>query len=217
MINAAGLALVPTTRAAGQFEMIEVDCRDNRLQEELLRDKAFVHARARSSRSSEVNGRRELFRHIAKQSQALIISEGLVFIWAEEVGFTRITRRTNSFAAGCWISSRPRWPNAAKENGKAGRNRRRLSCHKDPEFFRKFGWKPASVRSCGTLLVSETPAEADEFLLPLQKSEAFQAKQPWGGVFIEQKVKTGSFQEFRVQTLVCLLRKKQAKAWALNT
>jgi methyltransferase (TIGR00027 family) len=195
---AAGLDARPYRLALpASLKWIEVDLPEiTDYKEELLRDEkpACTLERVRLD-LSDVNGRHELFQRIAKQSrQALIISEGLVlYLSSEEVGLLATDLAAHE-QFRYWlldITSPALLKMLRKKMGKAFDEAAapfKFAPADGPEFFSKFGWRPAGVRS-----IWHTAGELKRlplmmsFFYHLQKSEAFQPKRPWAGACLLER------------------------------
>ena len=195
---AAGLDARPYRLALpANLKWIEVDLPEiTDYKEELLRDEkpSCVFERVRLD-LSDVSGRRELFQLVANQSrQALIISEGLVlYLSSEEVGLLATDLAVHE-EFRFWlldIASPALLKMLRKKMGKAFDEAAapfKFAPADGPEFFSKFGWKPAGVRS-----IWHTAGELKRlplvmsFFYRLQKSEAFQPKRPWGGACLLER------------------------------
>jgi methyltransferase (TIGR00027 family) len=195
---AAGLDARPYRLALPtSLKWIEVDLPDiTDYKEELMRDEKPSCSLERVRLDlSNVAGRRELFQRIAKQSrQALIISEGLVlYLSSEEVGLLATDLAAHE-QFRYWlldISSPALLKMLRKKMGKAFDEAAapfKFAPADGPEFFSKFGWRPAGVRS-----IWHTAGELQRlprmmsFFYHLQKSEAFQANRPWGGACLLER------------------------------
>jgi methyltransferase (TIGR00027 family) len=202
---AAGLDARPYRLALpASLKWIEVDLPDiTDYKEELLRDEkpSCTLERVRLDLSN-VNGRRELFQRLAKQSQkALIISEGLVLYLSEdEVGLLATDLAAHE-QFRYWlldITSPALLKMLQKKMGKAFDEAAapfKFAPAAGPEFFNKFGWKPTGVRSmwhtAGQL--KRLPGMTS-FFYHLQKSDAFQAKRPWtGACLLERRGQEGNW------------------------
>jgi len=195
---AAGLDARPyrLTLPAG-LKWIEVDLPEiTDYKEELLRDEkpSCLLERVRLDLSN-VNGRRELFQRIAKESKkALIISEGLVlYLSPEEVGLLATDLAAHEQFRH-WlldITSPALLKMLIKKMGKAFDEASapfKFAPADGPEFFSKFGWKPAAVRSLWhTAGALKRLPRMMSFFYPLQKSEAFRPNRPWGGACLLEK------------------------------
>jgi len=144
---------------------------------------------------SDVNGRRELFQLVGKQSrQALIISEGLViYLSSEEVGSLATDLATHE-QFRYWlldITSPVLLKMLRKKMGKAFDEAAapfKFAPDDGPEFFTKFGWNPVAVRSLWhTAGALKRLPRLMSFFYHLQKSEAFQANRPWGGACLLER------------------------------
>ncbi len=179
------------------LKWIEVDLPEiTDYKEEILRDEKPSCALERVRLDlSAVNARRELFQRLAAQAgKALIISEGLVlYLTAEEVRSlaTDLAAREPfrywllDFASPALLKM------LRKKMGKAFDEAAapfKFAPADGPEFFTKFGWKPAALRSmfhtAGGL--KRLPLMMS-FFYHLQKSEAFQAKRPWAGACLLER------------------------------
>ena len=195
---AAGLDARPYRLALpASLKWIEVDLPDiTDYKEELLRDEKPSCALERVRLDlSDVNGRRELFQRIAKQSrQALIISEGLVlYLSSEEVGLLATDLAAHE-QFRYWlldITSPALLKMLQKKMGKAFDEAAapfKFAPADGPEFFSKFGWNPVGIRS-----IWHTAGELKRlptlmsFFYHLQKSEAFRANRPWGGACLLER------------------------------
>jgi methyltransferase (TIGR00027 family) len=195
---AAGLDARPYRLALpASLKWIEVDLPDiTDYKEEILRDEkpSCTLERVRLD-LSDVNSRRELFQRIGKQArQALIISEGLVlYLSSEEVGLLATDLAAHE-QFRYWlldITSPALLKMLRKKMGKAFDEAAapfKFAPAEGPEFFAKFGWKPARVRSmfhaAGEL--KRLPLIMS-FFYHLQKSEHFQAKRPWAGACLLER------------------------------
>jgi len=195
---AAGLDARPYRLALpANLKWIEVDLPEiTDYKEELLRDEkpSCVFERVRLD-LSDASGRRELFQLVANQSrQALIISEGLVlYLSSEEVGLLATDLAVHE-EFRFWlldIASPALLKMLRKKMGKAFDEAAapfKFAPVDGPEFFSKFGWKPAGVRS-----IWHTAGELKRlplvmsFFYRLQKSEAFQPKRPWAGACLLER------------------------------
>jgi methyltransferase (TIGR00027 family) len=195
---AAGLDARPYRLALpASLKWIEVDLPDiTDYKEELLRDEkpSCLLERVRLNLSN-MDGRRELFQRIAKQSrQALILSEGLVlYLSSQEVGLlaTDLSSHQNFRYWVVDIVSPALLKMLRKKMGKAFDEAAapfKFAPADGPEFFSKFGWSPVGVRS-----IWHTAGELKRlplimsFFYHLQKSQAFQAKRPWGGACLLER------------------------------
>jgi methyltransferase (TIGR00027 family) len=195
---AAGLDARPYRLALpASLKWIEVDLPDiTDYKEELLRDEkpSCMLERVRLD-LSDVSGRRDLFQLVANQSrQALIISEGLVlYLSFEEVGLLATDLAAHE-QFRYWlldITSPALLKMLRKKMGKAFDEAAatfKFAPADGPEFFSKFGWRPAGVRS-----IWHTAGELKRlplmmsFFYHLQKSEAFQPKRPWAGACLLER------------------------------
>jgi methyltransferase (TIGR00027 family) len=195
---AAGLDARPYRLAlpAG-LKWIEVDLLEiTDYKEELLRDEkpSCLLERVRLD-LSDVNGRRELFQRLAKQSrQALIISEGLVlYLSPAEVGLLATDLAAHE-QFRYWLldmTSPALLKMLIKKMGKAFDEASapfKFAPADGPEFFSKFGWRPAAVRSIWhTAGALKRLPKMMSFFYYLQKSEAFQPNRPWGGACLFER------------------------------
>jgi methyltransferase (TIGR00027 family) len=195
---AAGLDARPYRLALpASLKWIEVDLPDiTDYKEELLRDEkpSCLLERVRLD-LSDMNGRRELFQRVAKQArQALIISEGLVlYLSSEEVG-SLATDLAAQEQFRYWlldISSPALLKMLQKKMGKAFDEAAapfKFAPADGPEFFSRFGWTPAGVRSIWhTAGQLKRLPPLMSFFYHLQKSEDFQAKRPWAGACLLER------------------------------
>jgi len=195
---AAGLDARPYRLALpASLKWIEVDLPEiTDYKEELLRDEkpACRLERVRLD-LADLNGRRELFKLVAKEArQALIISEGLViYLSFEEVG-SLATDLAAQEQFRYWvldIVSPALLKMLRKKMGKAFDEAAapfKFAPPDGPEFFNRFGWRTAGARS-----VWHTAGQLKRlpplmsFFYHLQKSEAFQPKRPWGGACLLER------------------------------
>jgi len=197
---AAGLDARPyRLTLPASLKWIEVDLPEiTDYKEEILRDEKPSCALERVRLDlSDVNGRRELFQRLAAQARkALIISEGLIiYLTAEEVG----SLATDLAARGSfryWLLDFASPALLRLMQKKMGKHFDRAAAPfrfapaEGPEFFSKFGWKPAGVRSmfhaAGRL--KRLPVMMS-FFYHLQKSEDFQTRRPWAGACLLERSK----------------------------
>ena len=144
---------------------------------------------------ADVAGRRQLFKRLAAEShQALVISEGLVIYLTEEEVGSLATDLAAQQSFRYWLfdlCSPALLRMLQKKMGKsfeAASAPFKFAPAEGPEFFRRFGWTPASVRSlfhtAGRLKRLPFPLS---FFYHLQKSEDFQSKRPWGGACLMER------------------------------
>ena len=195
---AAGLDARPYRLAlpAG-LKWIEVDLPEiTDYKEELLRDEKPSCALERVRLDlSEVNGRRELFKRIAKERQkALVISEGLVVYLSSEEVVLLATDLAAHEQFRYWlldITSPALLKMLRKKMGKAFAEASapfKFAPDDGPEFFTKFGWNPVAVRSLWhTAGALKRLPRLMSFFYHLQKSEAFQPNRPWGGACLLER------------------------------
>ena len=169
-------------------------------KEELLRDEksACELERVRLDLSNQEE-RRRLFQQLgASARKALVVSEGhIVYLTAEEVG-SLATDLAAQETFRYWLLdlvSPALLRLLQKGMGKPLEDAAaplKFAAEDGPEFFSKFGWKPASVRSlfhaAGEL--KRLPLIMS-FFFHLQKSEDFKAKRPWGGACLLENQASG--------------------------
>lgn len=145
---------------------------------------------------SHVNERRKLFQQLGSLgNNALVLSEGLIiYLSANEVGsLAEDLAAEKSFQH--WVldlTSPPLLKMLQKTIGKALEEASaplKFAPAEGPDFFRRFGWEPEQVRS---LFHAAGELKRLPLILSLlyrvQKSEAFNAKRPWGGLcLLKQK------------------------------
>jgi methyltransferase (TIGR00027 family) len=202
---AAGLDARPYRLALpASLKWIEVDLPDiTDYKEELLSDEKPACALERVGLDlSDVDGRRELFQRLAKQSQkALVISEGLVLYLSEDEVGLLATDLAAQEQFRYWlldIASPALLKMLRKKMGKAFDEAAapfKFAPAEGPEFFSKFGWKPAGVRSMWhTAGQLKRLPKWMSFFYHLQKSDAFQAKRPWAGAcLLERRGQEGNW------------------------
>lgn len=166
-------------------------------KEEILRDArpSCVLERVRLDLADN-DKRRKLFQRLATGSRkALIVTEGLiVYLSADEVG-SLATDLAAHESFRYWlldICSPALLRLMQKKMGRpfeAAAAPFKFAAVDGPEFFGKLGWKPVSVRSmfhaAGRL--KRLPLMMS-FFYHLQKSEDFQAKRPWGGACLLERL-----------------------------
>jgi len=196
---AAGLDARPYRLSLpANLKWIEVDLPEiTDYKEEILRDEkpSCLLERVRLD-LSDGEGRRKLFQRLATGARkALIISEGLVvYLSPEEVG-ALATDLAAPEAFRYWlldVTNPPLLRMLQKKMGKPLEEAAaplKFAAAEGPAFFSKFGWKPVGVRStfhaAGQL--KRLPLIMS-FFYHLQKSDDFQAKRPWGGVCLLERV-----------------------------
>jgi len=166
-------------------------------KEELLRDEkpACELERVRLD-LSDVEERRRLFQRLgASARKALVVSEGLIlYLTAEEVG-SLATDLASQETFHYWLldlASPALLRLLQKGMGKPLEDAAaplKFAAEEGPEFFRKFGWRPAAVRSmfhaAGEL--KRLPLIMS-FFYHLQKSEDFKSKRPWAGACLLENI-----------------------------
>lgn len=195
---AAGLDARPYRLALpASLKWIEVDLPEiTDYKEAILRDEKPSCALERVRLDlANVDGRRQLFGRLAAESdKALIISEGLIlYLTAEEVG-SLATDLAASQPFRFWLfdlCSPALLRMMQKKMGKSFAEADapfKFAPAEGPEFFSRFGWRPAEVRSlfhtAGRLKRLPFPLS---FFYHLQKSEDFQSKKPWGGACLLER------------------------------
>jgi methyltransferase (TIGR00027 family) len=197
---AAGLDARPYRFALpANLKWIEVDLPEIiNYKEELLRDEkpSCKLERVRLDLSN-VESRRQLFRRLAADARkALIVSEGLIiYLAADEVG-SLATDLAAPETFRYWLfdlTSPPLLRMLQKKMGKplaAAAAPLKFAAAEGPEFFRKFGWQPARVRSmfhaAGEL--KRLPLIMS-FFYHLQKSQDFRPKRPWSGACLLENLR----------------------------
>ena len=195
---AAGLDARPYRLALPvSLKWIEVDLPEiTDYKEELLRDEkpSCTLERVRLDLSN-LDGRREFFQRVANQArQALIIREGLVLYLSSAEVDSLATDLATHEQFRYWLLdliSPALLKMLRKKMGKAFDEAAapfKFAPAEGPEFFSKFGWKPAGVRSlwhaAGEL---KRLPPLMSFFYHLQKSEAFRPNRPWGGACLLER------------------------------
>ena len=195
---AAGLDARPyRLMLPANLKWIEVDLPDiTDYKEEILRDEQPSCALERVRLDlADANGRREIFQRLAAEARkALIISEGLIiYLTAEEVGSLASDLASHE-PFHYWLldlASPPLLKMMQKKMGKAFDEAAapfKFGSAEGPEFFSKFGWKPAAARS-----MFHTAGELKRlplmmsFFYHLNKSQDFQPKRPWAGACLLER------------------------------
>jgi len=196
---AAGLDARPyRLRLPASLQWIEVDLPDiTDYKAEILRDeKPSCQLERIRLDLSDANGRRELFQRLgARSAKALVISEGLViYLTAEEVGSLAMDLNAQQ-PFRYWLldlASPALLKLMLKKMGQpleAAAAPLRFAPAEGPDFFRTFGWQPASVRSLfHTAGKLKRLPPLFSFFYRLQKNaDGFQAKRPWSGACLFER------------------------------
>ena len=189
---AAGLDARPyRMRLPASLKWVEVDLSEiTDYKQDLLKDEQ-PRCELESVRLdlADVTGRRELFSRLAtKAGKALVVSEGLMIYLTPEGAGTLSQDLSAQAAFRYWlldITSPALLKMMQKKMGQPFAQASaplKFAPSEGPDFFKAHGWQPREARSlfhtAGSL--KRLPLMLS-FFYHLQKSEAFQAKRPWGG------------------------------------
>jgi O-methyltransferase involved in polyketide biosynthesis len=144
---------------------------------------------------TDSQARSELFTRLGSQARkALIICEGLLIYFDSDEVSSLATDLAHQNSFQYWLldlASPPLLKMLQKTIGKPLAQAEaplKFAPPEGPDFFRRFGWKPVEAHSmfhtAGKL--KRLPL-LFSILYHLNKSEAYQAKRPWGGVMLTER------------------------------
>ena len=195
---AAGLDTRPYRMALpASLRWVEVDLPELlAYKEEVLRGEKPACALERVRLDlSDVAARRELFGRLgAGARKALVVTEGLIIYWtAEEVGsLARDLAAAPGFQRWVLDLASPGLVRLLQKNmgaqlGQAGASMK-FGPEEGPDFFTRFGWKPAEVRSMlKTAARLKRLSLCMRLLALLPESKGRQGSRPWSGICLLAK------------------------------